>query len=102
MPSRNPGGLLLSVDDEGKKKVAEWLGKMEEVLTVLNDKTLDTQETYLEGIETQIEVLRGMVGVPAEPIFGDDDDMAEAAPPAMAADALVGDALVGDALVGAN
>lgn len=90
VPSRNPGGLIISVDENGKKLVTDWVTKMEEVLAVLNDKMLDDRKKYLEGIEGQIEVLRGIVGEPAEPIFSEDDDIAEAAAPAMPADALVG------------
>lgn len=90
VPSRNAGGLIISVDEAGKKLVTDWVTKMEEVLAVLNDKMLDDREKYLEGIEGQIEVLRGIVGEPAEPIFSEDDDMAEAAAPAMAAEVLVG------------
>jgi hypothetical protein len=88
MPSRNAGGLLISVDEKGKEKVTAWITEMEAVLGVLNDKTLDERETYLEGIEGQLEILRIIVGERVAPIFSEDNDIADA--PAMAADVLVG------------
>ena len=60
---RNPGGLLVSVDEANKKVVEDWVTEMETVLTTLNDEFLDNREKYLEGIEAQIEPLRKMAGV---------------------------------------
>ncbi|MGI9473663.1 MAG: hypothetical protein ACR2NZ_19125 [Rubripirellula sp.] len=63
---RAPGGLLLSVADDKKKVVEDWVTAMEAVLTTLNEKTLDDREKYLEGLEGQLEPLRDLAGVEAE------------------------------------
>ena len=74
---KTPGGLLVSVADDKKKTVEEWVTEMETVLTTLNDKTLDDREKYLEGIEGQLAVLHEMAGV-AEDAELDSKDDAEA------------------------
>ncbi|QDT04291.1 hypothetical protein K227x_26810 [Rubripirellula lacrimiformis] len=80
MPSRNPGGLLVSVPNEKKKLVEDWLTSMKEVVDALNDDMLDDRDKYIEGLESQIEMLKVIVGdqEPERAIFTDDDDLANA------------------------
>lgn len=100
VPSRNPGGLIVSVDDNAKQEVMKWITQMESVLAVLNDPTLDDRLKFLRGMEEQIEVLRDIVGEPIPPIFVSDDDDMAAAPAKMATEMMAGEKMTGDKMAG--
>lgn len=65
LPAR-PGGLLAGVADDKKGVVEAWVSSMGEVLTALNDKSLDDRKKYVEGLLAQIETLRDIAGPAAE------------------------------------
>ncbi len=60
-----PGGLMAAADAQ-KAAVETWVNSMGEVLTALNDETLEDRKTYLEALQAQVEVLRGIAGPAAE------------------------------------
>ena len=62
-----PGGLMAAADAQ-KATVETWVQSMGEVLTALNDEALDEREKYIEALEGQIEVLRGIAGPAAEEV----------------------------------
>jgi hypothetical protein len=66
LPTRNPGGILASVPDDQKQVVEDWVTQLETIITELNDKTLDDEKKFREGLVTQIEALRELAGVEAE------------------------------------
>lgn len=61
-----PGGLLGSVAPADKTAIEEWLTAMDEVLTALNDDTLETRKAYIAALQDQVEVLRKIAGTAAE------------------------------------
>jgi len=65
IPSQ-PGGLLAGVADDKKASVEGWVTSMGDVLTGLNDETLDDRKKYIEGLLAQVEILRGIAGPAAE------------------------------------
>jgi hypothetical protein len=60
------GGLLAVVPNDKKAVVEGWLTSMGEVLTALNDETLDDRKKYIEGLEAQAEMLKTIAGPAAE------------------------------------
>ena len=65
MPKKGEGGLLVSVPEDKKQVVADWVTSMEEVITALNDDTLDDRKKYLEGLEAQVLVLAELAAIDA-------------------------------------
>ncbi len=65
VPSQ-PGGLLAGVADDKKADIETWVTSMGDVLTALNDETLDDRKKYIEGLLAQVEILRGIAGPAAE------------------------------------
>ncbi len=66
LPARNPGGILASVPDQQKQVVEDWVTQLETVITELNDRSLDDEKKFREGLLAQVEALRELAGVEAE------------------------------------
>jgi hypothetical protein len=66
VPTRDPGGILASVPDDQKQVIEDWVTQLETVITELNDKTLDDEKKFREGLVTQVEALRELAGIEAE------------------------------------
>ncbi|MCG8652117.1 MAG: hypothetical protein MI861_19920 [Pirellulales bacterium] len=61
---RNPGGLLAMVSEEQKPEVEAWITTMEEIVTGLNEETLDDRRKFVQdGLEVQIKALENLAGV---------------------------------------
>lgn len=66
LPTRTAGGILASVADDKKKVVEDWVTAMEEVVTGLNDRSMDDRTKYRDGLLAQIEILKGIAGVESD------------------------------------
>lgn len=63
IPTRNPGGLLVSVADDKKPVVEEWITAMESIITAINDLSRDDETKYLETLGEQTTALRDFLGL---------------------------------------
>jgi hypothetical protein len=59
---RTAGGLLAAVEDADKQIVTEWITKMEEVITALNEPTLDTLPKWMTALDEQVLMLEEIAG----------------------------------------
>lgn len=57
------GGLMTAVPDADKDAVTGWIASLSDIVTNLNDVNLDDRTKYIEGLEAQITVLKGLAGV---------------------------------------
>jgi hypothetical protein len=57
---------LASVSAQDKPVVEEWVTQMEGVITALNDKTQDDLKKFRVALVAQIDILRGIAGVPED------------------------------------
>ena len=62
---KSPGGLLAAVGPAEQPLIQNWLTKMEEVVTALNDPALDTLEKYTEALDAQVTALEAIAGAEA-------------------------------------
>jgi hypothetical protein len=63
---KTAGGILASVSAQDKPVVEEWVTQMEGVITALNDKTQDDLKKFRVALVAQIDILRGIAGVPED------------------------------------
>ncbi len=59
---KTAGGLLAAVEAGDKPLVQDWLEKMEEVVTALNDPALDQRDSYIEALDAQVTALKDIAG----------------------------------------
>lgn len=76
-----PGGLLATADDVTKSSIDTWVTSMEEVVTGLNDRSLEDTKSFLDELQRHAKTLRKLAGDAAdkkveEPTVADENDVA--------------------------
>jgi len=62
---KTSGGLLVSVAEDKRQVVTDWVNEMNVVITALNEESLDDREKYVEGLEEQVLVLAELASIDA-------------------------------------
>ena len=62
---KTSGGLLVSVAEDKRQVVTDWVNEMNVVITALNEESLDDRKKYVVGLEEQVLVLAELASIDA-------------------------------------
>ncbi|MDE0866844.1 MAG: hypothetical protein OSA98_23955, partial [Rubripirellula sp.] len=62
---KTSGGLLVSVAEDKRQVVTDWVNEMNVVITALNEESLDDRKKYVGGLEEQVLVLAELAAIDA-------------------------------------
>jgi len=64
---RSPGGLWVVATENDKIAFDKWVKTVSDVVTAINDTTLDDREKFVAALKTQSLELKKLAGIPIDP-----------------------------------